>query len=131
MEWGGDREVLLRLDRSLVRSKLDYGSIVYGAACKSLLVAGGDTVVADGLNKLCAAVKEATSRPPEVPDLGRLTVALERLAENSGLMVDYLRRLTHVLERPPPPPPAHFSSGKDNRGPRHNPSSSSSSSSRK
>ena len=38
MEWGGDREVLLRLYRSLVRSKLDYGSIVYGAARKSYLV---------------------------------------------------------------------------------------------
>ena len=37
MEWGGDREVLLRLYRSLVRSKLDYGSIVYGAARKSYL----------------------------------------------------------------------------------------------
>ena len=38
MEWGGDREILLRLYRSLVRSKLDYGSIVYGAARKSYLV---------------------------------------------------------------------------------------------
>ena len=37
MEWGGEREVLLRLYRSLVRSKLDYGSIVYGAARKSYL----------------------------------------------------------------------------------------------
>ena len=38
MEWGGDREVLLRLYRSLVRSKLDYGSIMYGAARKSYLL---------------------------------------------------------------------------------------------
>ena len=30
--WGGDRSVLLNLYRSLVRSKLDYGSIVYGSA---------------------------------------------------------------------------------------------------
>ena len=37
MEWGGDREVLLRLYRSLIRSKLDYGSIVYGAARISYL----------------------------------------------------------------------------------------------
>ena len=29
---GGDRSVLLNLYRSLVRSKLDYGSIVYGSA---------------------------------------------------------------------------------------------------
>ena len=35
--WGGDRPVLLNLYRSLVRSKLDYGSIVYGSARKSYL----------------------------------------------------------------------------------------------
>ena len=35
--WGGDRSVLLNLNRSLVRSKLDYGSVVYGSAQKSYL----------------------------------------------------------------------------------------------
>ena len=35
--WGGDRFVLLNLYRSLVRSKLDYGSVVYGSARKSYL----------------------------------------------------------------------------------------------
>ena len=35
MDWGADRKVLLRLYRSLIRSKLDYGSIVYGSARKS------------------------------------------------------------------------------------------------
>ena len=37
IEWGGDRSVLLNLYRFLVRSKLDYGSIVYGSAGKSCL----------------------------------------------------------------------------------------------
>lgn len=37
MDWGADREVLLRLYRSLIRSKLDYGCIVYGSARKSYL----------------------------------------------------------------------------------------------
>ena len=37
MEWGADRKVLLRLYRSLVRSKLDYGCIVYGSARQSYL----------------------------------------------------------------------------------------------
>ena len=36
-DWGGDRTVLLNLYRSLIRSKLDYGSIVYGSARKSYL----------------------------------------------------------------------------------------------
>ena len=31
-DWGGDKVVLLRLYRALVRSKLDYSCIVYGAA---------------------------------------------------------------------------------------------------
>ena len=35
--WGGDRSVLLNLYRFLVRSKLDYVSIVYGSARKSYL----------------------------------------------------------------------------------------------
>ena len=36
-DWGGDRTVLLNLYRTLIRSKLDYGSIVYGSARKSYL----------------------------------------------------------------------------------------------
>ena len=33
--WGDDQTTLLQLYRSLIRSKLDYGSIVYGSARKS------------------------------------------------------------------------------------------------
>ena len=36
-DWGADRIVLLRLYRSLVRSKLDYGCIVYRSARRSVL----------------------------------------------------------------------------------------------
>ena len=36
-DWGADRIVLLRLYRSLVHSKLDYGCIVYGSARRSIL----------------------------------------------------------------------------------------------
>ena len=34
---GADRKVMPRLYRSLIRSKLDYGCIVYGSSCKSYL----------------------------------------------------------------------------------------------
>ena len=34
-DWGADRKVLLHLYRTIVRSKLDYGSIVYGSARES------------------------------------------------------------------------------------------------
>ena len=36
-DWGADCIVLLRLFRSLVRSKLDYGCIVYRSARRSVL----------------------------------------------------------------------------------------------
>ena len=36
-DWGGDSETLLKIYRCLVRSKLDYGSIVYGSARKSYI----------------------------------------------------------------------------------------------
>ena len=36
-DWGADCIVLLRLYHALVRSKLDYGSIVYGSAHRSVL----------------------------------------------------------------------------------------------
>jgi hypothetical protein len=35
--WGGDRTIMLRLYRSLVRSKLDYGSFIYGSATQGKL----------------------------------------------------------------------------------------------
>ena len=35
--WGADGTTLLQLNRSLIRSKLDYGSIVYGSARRSYL----------------------------------------------------------------------------------------------
>ena len=35
--WGADRTTLLKLYQSLVRSKLDYGCIIYGSAQKSNL----------------------------------------------------------------------------------------------
>ena len=37
MDWGADQEVLLRLYRSHIRSKLDYGCVVYGSARKSYI----------------------------------------------------------------------------------------------
>ena len=36
-KWGSDSSTLLKLYRSLIRSKLDYASIVYGSARKSYL----------------------------------------------------------------------------------------------
>ena len=49
--WGVDRKVLLRLYRALIRSKLDYGCIVYGSARPSY-IKRLDTVHNQGL-RLC------------------------------------------------------------------------------
>ena len=48
-DWGGDRTVLLNLNRSLIISKLNYGSIVYGSARKSYLKSL-DTIHHQGLH---------------------------------------------------------------------------------
>ena len=49
--WGADRKVLLRLYRALIRSKLDYGFIVYSSARPSY-IKRLDTVHNQGL-RLC------------------------------------------------------------------------------
>ena len=54
--WGGDRSVLLNLNRSLVRSKPDYGSIVYGSARKSYLKSL-DTILHQGLRLALGAFR--------------------------------------------------------------------------
>ena len=41
---GADRTILLQLYRSLIRSKLDYGSIVYGSAARKSYLMMLDTV---------------------------------------------------------------------------------------
>ena len=54
--WGGDRSVILNLYRSLVRSKLDYGSVVYGSARKSYLKSL-DTIHHQGLRPALGALR--------------------------------------------------------------------------
>ena len=54
--WRGDRSVLLNLYRSLVRSKLDYGLIVYGSARK-LYLKSLDTIHHRGLRLALGVVR--------------------------------------------------------------------------
>ena len=62
---GADRTTLLHLYRSLIRSKLDYGSIVYGSARKSYLQIL-DTVHNQGLRLALGAF-----RTSQVSSIGR------------------------------------------------------------
>ena len=57
--WGGDRSVLLNLYISLVRSKLDYGSVVYGSARKSTLKCL-DTIHHQGLRLALGAFRTSS-----------------------------------------------------------------------
>ena len=54
--WGADHTVLLQLYRSFIRSKLDYGSIVYGSARKPYLLML-DTVHHQGLRLALGAFR--------------------------------------------------------------------------
>ena len=55
-DWGADRTVLLQLYRSLIRSKLDYGSTVYGSARPSY-ISSLDTVHHQGLRLALGAFR--------------------------------------------------------------------------
>ena len=66
--WGGDRSVLLNLYRSLVRSELDYGSIVYGSARKSYLKCL-DTIHHQGLRLALGAFRTSLYAESNEPSL--------------------------------------------------------------
>jgi len=36
-DWGADQTIIMHLYRTLVRSRLDYGAVVYGSACDEVL----------------------------------------------------------------------------------------------
>ena len=57
-DWGGDLPTLLKLYRSLIRSKLDYGSIVYGSTRNSYISAL-DPIHNQGL-RLCLGAFRST-----------------------------------------------------------------------
>ena len=79
-EWGADQTTLLKLYRSLVRSKLDYCYIVYGSASKTAL-AKLDPVHNQGLRLSLGAFRSSRvetlyAEAPEPP----LEIRREKLA---------------------------------------------------
>ena len=75
-EWGGDRTTLLKLYRALVRSKLDYGSVVYGAARPSYL-SSLETVATQGL-RLALGAFRTSPRESLHAEAGELPLSLRR-----------------------------------------------------
>ncbi|PVD33107.1 hypothetical protein C0Q70_08556 [Pomacea canaliculata] len=79
--WGADRTVLLRLYRALIRSKLDYGSIIYGSAREAYLKTL-DPIHHQGL-RICLGAQSLYAEAGEPP------LSLRRLK----LMLSYACRL--------------------------------------
>ena len=108
--WGADRFTLLHLYGSLVRSKLDYGSIVYGSARKSYLQIL-DTVHHQGLRLALGAFRTSpvTSLYVEAdePSLTRDKLSLQyaiRLAanpSNPAFKVTFSQQFLKLYERKP------------------------------
>ena len=110
--WGADRFFLLHLYRSLVRSKLDYGSIVYGSARKSYLQIL-DTVHHQGLRLALGAFRTSpvTSLYVEA-DEPSLTLRREKLSlqyatrlaanpSNPAFKVTFSPQFSEIYERKP------------------------------
>ena len=78
-DWGGDQTVLLRLYRAFVRSKLDYGCIVYGSA-RSSYVQMLDPIQNQGLRLCLGAFRTSPADSLEVEaDEMPLTLRREKL----------------------------------------------------
>ena len=93
-DWGADRTVLLRLYRALVRSKLDYGCVVYGGACPSSLKML-DPIHHQGL-RLCLGAMRTSPVPSLYAEAGEPSLELRRLR----LSVNYGIKLRAMPENP-------------------------------
>ena len=93
-DWGADKVVLLRLYRALVRSKLDYGYIVYGSASKSVLRTL-DAVHHAGL-RICLGAFCTSPVQSLYVKAGETSLSLRRLR----LSMNYVLRLHSIPENP-------------------------------
>ena len=92
--WGADKVVLLRLYRALVRSKLDYGCIVYGSASKSVLRTL-DAVHHTGL-RICLGAFRTSPVQSLYVKAGETSLSLRRLR----LSMNYVLKLYSISENP-------------------------------
>ena len=93
-DWGADPKVLLRLYRSLVRSKLDYGCVVYGSAPKTYLKML-DTIHHQGLRIALGAFRTSPVQSLYV-EAQEPSLALRRLK----LTFNYLLKLKSLPNNP-------------------------------
>jgi len=75
-DWGADRKILLQLFKSLIRSKIDYGSVVYGAARPSY-IKRLESIHNAGL-RLCTGAYRTSPIPSLQVEANELPMALRR-----------------------------------------------------
>ena len=93
-KWGADQETLLRIYRALIRSKIDYGCIVYGSASETALK-HLDVVVNDAMRISTGAFK---STP--IKNLNILCNEPELKLRRYDLMLRYYFKLKCHLQNP-------------------------------
>ena len=93
-DWGGDRTTLLRIYRSHIRSKLDYGCIVYGSARRSYL-AVLDPIANQGL-RLCSGAFRTSPIESLQVETGETSLETRRLK----LSLQYYMKMKANPENP-------------------------------
>lgn len=93
-DWGADKQTLLMLYRSLVRSKLDYGSIIYGSTRKSYLKML-DPIHHQGL-RICLGAFRTSPKDSLYAEAGEPPLELRRLR----LSLNYYLKLKSMPENP-------------------------------
>lgn len=93
-DWGADKQTLLMLYRSLVRSKLDYGCVVYGSARNSYLKML-DPIHHQGL-RICLGAFRTSPKESLYAEAGEPPLDLRRLR----LSLNYYLKLASMPENP-------------------------------
>ena len=93
-DWGGGRTTLLRIYRSHIRSKLDYGCIVYGSARRSYL-AVLDPIANQGL-RLCSGAFRTSPIESLQVETGKPSLETRRLK----LSLQYYMKMKANPENP-------------------------------
>ena len=93
-EWGADQRTLLHLYKLFVRSKLDYGSIVYASACPSTLL------LLDPLANDCLRLATGAFKSTPIPSLQVLAAEMPLSLRRQVLSLRYYFKLKGQLGNP-------------------------------
>ena len=75
-DWGAERDTLLMIYQAMIRSNLDYGCVIFGAAAKTTL-SKLDRAQAKAL-RLCCGAFRTTSIPALLVEMGEMPLSIRR-----------------------------------------------------